>query len=236
MSLFKKPRKNAPKNLNEKIEQWRRGRRKEPPPAPPVDSGQEVVLFRETPVVPYAPLPHPVPPRLEQQLEKWRGQHKDEQPALNDGGAIYPPRLVLHGNGNLYAPPPILDLPRYCAVHDGAIWFARYIRHNGIYVYGGCISQEDVRGPQYAPEDVFDLPADFEPDREECICGARTHEGSIGAVKCGRCNALVCYGRTTRRGYFFCRESCGGHGQLVPADFPEKGISPSRYRRGHAAE
>jgi hypothetical protein len=137
-----------------------------------------------------------------------------------------PPVLV--GSALQEPLPPVLDLLRWCSVHDD-LGIARYILRGRGYEFGGSFALSKRHQDQYAPENTVTLP-EFRPDVEQCgCCGAWTPDGLRGAVWCPRCNARVCFGRTSRSRFFTCRDSCGLQGQLERVTKIEIAMVPSRY-------
>jgi hypothetical protein len=179
-----------------------------------------------------------LPATLENRIEEWRRRRAQEL-------ALRPPRLpdamdVRSRGGNSTVPMErgsVIDLPRVCAVHD-QLWCARYIRRSSKpFEYSLSVhASERLRQIQYAADNARVLPAGFRTGIEECPwCGAFTPDGSMGAAFCYKCKARVCYGRTSRSGYIYCRASCGSEGQLMRCDEPEIGVIPELRRYGNAA-
>jgi hypothetical protein len=150
-------------------------------------------------------------PETDAAIERWI-----QAAAARAGGAPPPYR---NGSAPVPAPggqqaPIVLDLPRWCTIHDGARWMAHYIRQpNGLYVYQGSFWIETFHEMNYAAEGMCKLPSNFRHGQEECPCGTRIPPWYSGSVWCPRCVAYVCYGRTSPSGYFQCRVSCGCEGQ-----------------------
>lgn len=122
----------------------------------------------------------------------------------------------------------VLDVMRICAVHDRP-YASRYIR--------GQDYRFHYHGPIEITKSLYRLQYEDSPDRrmlpnrdidhEQCAyCGAT----GLGAVLCGRCKALVCYGKAVRK-IFRCRPSCGEEGPIVLGRFDNPGISPFIQRR-----
>ena len=177
-----------------------------------------------------------LPARLENRIEQWRRRRSEDLVLQPPHGTNIRPRgtnsLIPSERGS------VIDLPRVCAVHD-QLWCARYIRQaNGRFEYSLAVhASERLRQIQYAPDNASVLPVDFNTGVEECPwCGAFTRDGSSGSPFCYRCKARVCYGRTTRSGYIYCRASCSGEGQLIHCDEPEVGVVPELRRYGNAAK
>jgi hypothetical protein len=130
---------------------------------------------------------------------------------------------------------PPIELLRYCAVFDGEIWLARYVPRNGEYEFTTGIELTKQQQSRYSQENVITLPEDFETDVERCACcGAWSRDGSTGAICCPRHNSgrggWVCYGRTTRNGFFTCCDSCGMSGQLTNHARERLGLVPGLPR------
>ena len=125
--------------------------------------------------------------------------------------------------------PPVLHLPRWCAVHD-AVWLAMYNGGNGgRYGFNGSYALTPQYQSQYAPENLIALPDDFKADSEQCgCCGMWTPHREIGSIWCPVCRAYVCWGNTSPGGYFVCRPRCGFEGQSVVGRCPEKGFIMGR--------
>ena len=122
-----------------------------------------------------------------------------------------------------------VDVPRWCSVHDGRVYMARYVRDdNGRFRYAQSIkATETLYLGQYAESlnGTLAVPgADL--SEETCPwCGA----SGFGSIRCGKCGKESCYGRTTGR-FFRCRKSCGGQGTMVPESRAHEGIQPSARR------
>jgi hypothetical protein len=114
--------------------------------------------------------------------------------------------------------PPVIELPRWCAVYDGEKWLARYILRNGEHEFNAAIELTKRQQVRYPAESLVALPAGFELDSEQCpCCSVWTPDYAVGAVYCNRCYPIpVCFGRTSRDRYFMCRDSCGEKGPLSP--------------------
>jgi hypothetical protein len=116
-----------------------------------------------------------------------------------------------------------IDLPRVCAVHD-RFYVARYFRDpDGSIRFGQTFRVTELLGDQYQSGSArMAIPGDACKDETCPWCGAR----GFGAVRCKRCSAEVCYGRTDAKQYFHCRTSCGSEGRMVQETREVKGIQP----------
>jgi hypothetical protein len=128
--------------------------------------------------------------------------------------------------------PPVIELQRYCAVYDREMWLARYIWNGPRYEFNTSIELTGQQQIRYAPENIITLPVDFETDIERCACcGTWTPQDSSGSIQCHNGSPhYACFGRTSLRGYFRCRASCGGYGQLYDGPAPKFGLTPGRGR------
>ena len=128
---------------------------------------------------------------------------------------------------------PPIELFRYCAVFDGEMWLARYVACNGEYEFNCGVELPKQQQSRYSEENLITLPESFETDVERCgCCGAWSSDGSTGAVWCSGHNggrgARVCWGRTTRSGFFTCCDSCGQSGSLTHYKGERFGLVPGR--------
>jgi hypothetical protein len=145
----------------------------------------------------------------------------------------FEPRRLSNGTVTRTNLPPI-ELPRYCTVFNGEVWLARYVPRNGEYEFNTGIELKKHQQSRYSQENVITLPEGFQTDVECCACcGAWSRDGSTGAIWCARHNggrgARVCWGRTTRNGFFTCCDSCGMSGQLKHYKGERVGFVPGRY-------
>jgi hypothetical protein len=129
--------------------------------------------------------------------------------------------------------PQDLEFPRHCAKYEGEMWLAVYELDAGRYHYANSIEWTPQQKDRYGPENMIAVPAVFRLEAERCgCCGAWTRDGSAGAVWCpqhnGGTGARVCYGRTSRSGYFIC--SCGNRGQLAQGLPDNVALVPGRMR------
>jgi hypothetical protein len=118
----------------------------------------------------------------------------------------------------------VIDLPRLCAVHD-RYYVARYIRDSkGQITFAQTIRMVDSLRDQYeGPRNGIKTLLTSQLHDEYCPwCGAHGY----GAVKCGKCHAEVCFGRSDTKGNFRCTDRCGGHGKMVEQDWIQKGLVP----------
>jgi hypothetical protein len=135
--------------------------------------------------------------------------------------------------------PDPLELHRHCCIYDGEISLARYILRNGVYEFNTSIEVTPQQRSRYASGNVIRVPSIFENTAERCACcGTWTLDDQNGSVWCSRHNggrgAWVCFGRTSRSGFFNCSKSCGASGQLHPYAFDRVGLVPGR-RSGNFA-
>ena len=170
-------------------------------------------------------------------VEKWRKTHRIGAPPPVllplPSPAKQPPEIIQRVAVTHADYPPVIELPRDCSVYDGETWLARYIWHNGAYEFNTSVKLTRQQQRRYAPESVITLPDIFHTDIEQCACcGTWTPDGSTGSVCCDN-GHYACYGRTSLTGYFRCRESCGGHGQLHGGEAPKFGVTPGRGRGGN---
>jgi hypothetical protein len=123
-------------------------------------------------------------------------------------------------------PAPPLDLPRTCAWDGRSLWIARYISVDGQYEYRQSIAIGDRQRAIYAPEDVIELPPTFRHGMEQCAhCFAWTLDRMVGSVWCPDHKGYVCFGNTSRSGFFTCH--CGKTGQLKEQNNPAVALIPS---------
>jgi hypothetical protein len=157
---------------------------------------------------------------------------------------IYRPRAGAAGAGFLSAfpvamvdHPPVLELPRWCSIHDGELSLARYLRRNGVYVYDENIEMTPAQKRRYSADNAVPVPADFCPARECCACcGKWTPAYAVGAISCSRCNPIaVCFGNTSPDRYFECRASCGQRGFLTNNGFDRVALVPGSMRGNFSA-
>lgn len=137
-------------------------------------------------------------------------------PALGNT-ALGPPQRKNRATSRIEGP-PVIELPRWCAVFEGEKWLGRYILRNGAYEFNAGIELTKRQQARYQAENAVPLPVGFQLDAEQCACcGVWTPDYAVGAVYCSRCNPIpVCFGRTSRDRYFMCRDSCGEKGPLSP--------------------
>jgi hypothetical protein len=128
-------------------------------------------------------------------------------------------------------PDDVVDLFRGCAVHDGRISAARYIKGNdGKFRYAQSIRvTESLYRLQYEANQNAVGSRDITDQIEECAwCGA-TGLGP-GPIHCPRCEAagrisMVCWGKTVGM-LFRCCRTCGMEGHLVHRRIDSKGLNP----------
>jgi hypothetical protein len=177
-------------------------------------------------------------------LIKWRGQAEEvseprrmvelvrrEAPRTigKHGGGDATPVGSARGNVAQYNRSSIIELPRWCAVYD-ELWLAAYEPgRNGEYEFVTSRELPKHQQSRYSEENIITLPAGFETDEERCACCQTwPPRGSTGAVFCDRCKAWVCFGRTTAKLFFACRESCGNRAQLTRYVVEQRGLTPGR--------
>ena len=118
----------------------------------------------------------------------------------------------------------VIDLPRFCAVHDRP-YMSRYVLENdGHHEYVGPIRvTQALYQRQYASSMDDPHSVDNEDIGEETCawCGI----SGRGSVACGKCKREICYGKTTGD-YFRCRKSCSAEGRLVPGARTNRGVVP----------
>jgi hypothetical protein len=122
-----------------------------------------------------------------------------------------------------------IELVRRCAVDD-ELWLAAYERGpDGEYEFFTSRALPKHQQGRYSQESVITLPAGFETDVERCACCLTwPPPGSKGGCLCSKCGMRVCYGRTSQSGYFRCRKSCGGAGELIDGEPDARGLTPGR--------
>jgi hypothetical protein len=152
------------------------------------------------------------PTTLEQKIQEWR-QENQVQPhndAASRQGEIIRSRTAPYTSEG-----SIVDLPRVCAVLDRP-YAARYIMVNGIFRLQDTLEvPESVYRNLYLNNDNVEAVPLRDLGCETCsVCGARQNPNWCGPVKCNRCHAFTCYGRTVDD-YHRCRPSCGAEGQLT---------------------
>lgn len=127
----------------------------------------------------------------------------------------------------------VVWLARLCAIADEG-WVHSYIADGqGGFRLGEGIRMPEIRWRQFKQNAVLSLVDVGDMSQEECpYCGA-TCRGWDGPVLCKMCKALVCFGRTTADGYFHCRPSCGGAGQLAGVYRQAIGFVPMLHRGGN---
>ncbi len=133
-----------------------------------------------------------------------------------------PPALLPRGG-------EVVDLARICAVHDKP-YAARYVAGtDGRFHYAQTIRvTEALYLEQYADSVEVRLLQGSELAEEFCPwCGGHGR----GSVRCGSCLKEICYGKSVGR-YFRCRDSCGGHGTMVPEARTHQGVTPGAPHRG----
>lgn len=118
--------------------------------------------------------------------------------------------------------PQVLNLPRSCA-DKGQLYFARYLKSWYRWELTQMIRPE--AGAEIVVTRGFKIDA-ASIGNERCPwCWA---EGR-GAIRCGRCNADVCYGKTSKpsfwhpHGYFRCH--CGGEGSIREVNESYEGVT-----------
>jgi hypothetical protein len=130
-----------------------------------------------------------------------------------------PAPVIARANGE------VIDLPRICAVHD-RYYVARYIRDSkGQITFAQTIRMVESLRDQYegSRNGIKTLSTGQLHDESCPWCGAHGY----GAVKCGKCHAEVCFGRTDTKDNFRCTDRCGGGGKMVAEDRIQKGLAPA---------
>lgn len=118
----------------------------------------------------------------------------------------------------------IVDLLRFCAVHDKP-WAARYAADAaGVFRYADSIAiTETLFRRQYTGSKRVIVPSSSIGEEVCSWCGVSRN--TPGAVYCPACRSFICYGRTVMK-EFRCRPSCGNAGRLQPTEVTEEGIVP----------
>lgn len=120
----------------------------------------------------------------------------------------------------VWMPPTEVDLFRVCAVADQT-FMSRYVFVRGVWEYSGpIIVSATVRQSLYWNKFPTSISS-RDIGEEKCPhCGAY---GSI--IECGTCKKIVCRGRTTAAGFFRCRRSCKGEGQVKTGSTTNHGVA-----------
>jgi hypothetical protein len=171
------------------------------------------------------------PEKLETRVDRWRRQRIEHGSPVTE--VLNPPRetrvpqrWARPDSAPLLTTETVADLPRICAMTK-KLWCARYFRadHFSEFRYiRSVIPDGRIAETLYVPENWRVLPPSFATGTEDCPrCGAYTPDDARGSVWCTACHSWVCYGLTSRDGYFVC--SCGYQGQLQNSVL-------NRYRRG----
>lgn len=167
--------------------------------------------------------------RLENKIARWKSQ-ADPVLYLPQRSRVNQPVATHASMGwNLpnFARPvtteAFLDFPRKCA-DTGLLWAARYEREQGDRYFRylrSTVSESYQCVTRYTPDKLRSTP-DVVLGVEVCPhCGAFTNNGCLGSIWCPGCQQHVCFGRTSRSGYFKCL--CGTHGQLVNGELRAQG-------------
>ena len=165
---------------------------------------------------------------VEKTIARWKAAHT-ALPVPHTPRRVSAPAAA--GASIMWAPPPhtplakepIMDLPRVCAI-TGLLWTARYERKHGDSHYRylrSTVAESYQCVTHYGPENWRTIPNVFLGIEVCPQCGGFTNNGSVGAVWCPGCRQNVCFGHTSRSGYFVC--CCGFHGQLVNGQIPANG-------------
>lgn len=117
---------------------------------------------------------------------------------------------------------PVLDaveLPRRCSM-NGNLYMSRYVLVNGVLRYVQSIRwYRGINEVKYLSGASVTVPGS-QIGEEQCPwCRAV----GWGALRCGRCGSLVCWGKTVGD---WMRCYCGDEGRLITESFDEQGVIP----------